>query len=70
MSQDCTLEQKLVLIRRELPGCSAEEAARSLELCQGDVDEALANLSQAQSQTLQCHLNTVVDTDWLKALCH
>ena len=45
--KDCTMEQKLVLVRRELPGCSAEEAASCLELCLGDVDAALANLSQA-----------------------
>jgi hypothetical protein len=39
-------EQKVVLIRRELPRCSAEEAMNSLEACGGDVDAALAMMAQ------------------------
>ena len=39
-------EQKVVLIRRELPRCSAEEALNSLEACAGDVDAALAIMAQ------------------------
>ncbi|BDA46923.1 probable NEDD4-binding protein 2 at C-terminar half [Coccomyxa sp. Obi] len=44
---DLSDEQKVILIRRELSGCSVEEAMNSLEACSGDVDAAVAMLSQA-----------------------
>ncbi|CAL8471542.1 g11084 [Coccomyxa elongata] len=45
--KDLSDEQKVILIRRELSGCSVEEAMNSLEACSGDVDAAVAMLSQA-----------------------
>lgn len=44
--QDLSDEQKVALIRRELPGCSPEEAMNALEVCTGDVDAAIAVMSQ------------------------
>ncbi|EIE21946.1 hypothetical protein COCSUDRAFT_42961 [Coccomyxa subellipsoidea C-169] len=45
--KDLSDEQKVALIRRELPGCSPEEAMNALEVCTGDVDAAIAVMSQA-----------------------
>lgn len=44
--QDLSDEQKVILIKRELSGCTVEEAMNSLEACCGDVDAAVAMLSQ------------------------
>ena len=44
--QDLTEEQKVAMIRKELPLCSAEEAHNALEACSLDVNFAIASLSQ------------------------
>lgn len=45
-AQDLTGEQKVAMIRKELPLCTAEEAHNALEACSMDVNAALASLSQ------------------------
>lgn len=44
--QGLTDEQKVVLIRRELPQVSAEEAMNALEVTGGNVDAAIASMAQ------------------------
>lgn len=45
-AQDLTEEQKVAMIRKELPLCTAEEAHNALEACSLDVNFAIASLSQ------------------------
>ena len=45
-AQDLTGEQKVAMIRKELPLCTAEEAHNTLEACSLDVNFAIASLSQ------------------------
>lgn len=47
-SQDLTGEQKVAMIRKELPLCTAEEAQNALEACAMDVNAAMATLSQVK----------------------
>ncbi len=59
--QDLSDEQKVILIRRELSGCSVEEAMNSLEACSGDVDAAVAMLSQVLVCHAVCHPVAISD---------
>jgi NACalpha-BTF3-like transcription factor len=45
-AQDLTDEQKVLLIRRQWSECTREEAMNALEASAGDVDAAIASISQ------------------------
>lgn len=47
--QDLTDEQKVIMIRKELPLCTAEEAHNALEVSNMDVNVAVATLLQVHS---------------------
>ena len=49
--QDLTDEQKVTMIRKELPHCTAEEAHTALEVSSMDVNVAVATLLQVCSFT-------------------
>ena len=46
--QDLTDEQKVIMIRKELPSCTAEEAHNALEVSSMDVNVAVATLLQVR----------------------
>ena len=48
MLQDLTDEQKVIMIRKELPLCTAEEAHNALEVSSMDVNVAVATLLQVR----------------------